>query len=170
MFWNVDGREKGVPHANRVNRGRQMRWGGREGSREGGPAGVHASISSVQPSASWPLHPPQPRYSSDLGTSLCVVLMAASAGLSALALSTALMVSPPSLSSGRACMVNYFTGPATLLLNPLQLHHLTRSQHLTLHHPPSSLENCPIGSPLTSLAAPSQSPGLAPFFNWLIIC
>lgn len=94
--------------------------------------------------------------------------MAASAGLSALALSTALMVSPPSLSSGRACMANYFTGPATLLLNPLQLLHLTRSQHLTLHHPPSSLENCPIpglGSPLTSLAAPSQSPGLAPFFQ-----
>lgn len=87
---------------------------------------------------------------------------------SAFPLSTSLMVSPPSLSSGRACLANHFTGPATLLLNPLQLHHLTRSQHLTLHHPPSSLENCPIpglGSPLTSLAAPSQSPGLAPFFS-----
>ena len=52
-----------------------------------------------------------------------------------------------------------------VLLNHLPLHHLTHSQPLTLHHCLLlKLSNflALVGSPPTSLAVPSQPPGLAP--------
>lgn len=63
MLWNLGVREKGAPHTELENGGRQVDAGRtRTRSGERGPAGVHASTcsvynltSSVQPSAFWPL-------------------------------------------------------------------------------------------------------------------